>query len=90
MDIAKLLRRNIKKQNVMLKDIATGLGITPSALTQQINNETISFANVVKIASIINCDLVDLVDDKDTPGVYVSCPHCGAPINLKITADKGI
>lgn len=81
MDIKKI----IKEHGWTISSIASKMGITQSALSQQINNGTITFAKVEQIASIIGVSLSELVsDEEESRKSSITCPHCGKPINIKV------
>lgn len=78
------IKKAIKDKGYTLKQVSDRLNITQSALSQQVNNNTISVAKVQQIADIIGCPLTDLLADADTSALTLSCPHCGQPIKLSI------
>lgn len=80
------LKKNIKKYGWTISSVAGEMGITQSALSQQINNSTITFAKVEQIASIIGVSLFELLSDESeaTSGATLTCPHCGKPISIKV------
>lgn len=79
------IKKAIKSKGYTLKSISDKLSVTQSALSQQINNNTISVAKVQQIADIINCPLTDLLtDDNDNSKCEIRCPHCGHVIRLSI------
>lgn len=82
------IKKAIKSKGYTLKYISDKLCVTQSALSQQINNNTISVAKVQQIADIINCPLTDLLTDDDTTHTLsLTCPHCGKTIRLSIKSD---
>lgn len=79
------LKKIIKEHGWTISSIALKMGITQSALSQQINNNSITFAKVEQIASIIGVSLSELVSvEKENHTSTLTCPHCGKPINIKI------
>lgn len=78
------IKKAIKDKGYTLKQVSDRLNITQSALSQQVNNNTISVAKVQQIADIIGCPLTDLLADDNTSALTLSCPHCGQPIKLSI------
>ena len=79
------IKKAIKDKGYTLKQVSDRLNITQSALSQQVNNNTISVAKVQQIADIIGCPLTDLLaDDEDNNHVMVTCPHCGNVIKLDV------
>lgn len=82
------IKKAIKSKGYTLKYISDKLCVTQSALSQQINNNTISVAKVQQIADIINCPLTDLLTDDDTTHTLsLTCPHCHKSIRLSIQSD---
>lgn len=49
------LKKIIRSHGQTISSVAEKLGITQSALSQQINNGSISFAKVEQIANICGC-----------------------------------
>lgn len=77
------LKKAIKKGGFTIGGVAAKLGITQSALSQQINNDTISLARTADIAKIIGVSLSELVADEGE-GFGLVCPHCGKPLKIDI------
>lgn len=77
----------IKAQGSNLSEVAKNLGITQSALSQTINNETITLKRVQEIAKVLHCSVAALVDDNaaETDTINIVCPHCHHTISLKIS-----
>lgn len=79
------IKKAIKSKGYTLKSISDKLCVTQSALSQQINNNTISVAKVQQIADIINCPLTDLLtDDNDNNKCEIRCPHCGKIMTIEV------
>ena len=79
------LKKIIKEHGWTISSIALKMGITQSALSQQINNNSITFAKVEQIASIIGVSLSELIaKENEVPSSSLICPHCGRPINIKL------
>ena len=79
------LKKIIRSHGQTISSVAEKLGITQSALSQQINNGSISFAKVEQIANI--CGWSPLSETLSHPAII--CPHCGKPIELEIKAKEG-
>lgn len=77
------IKKAIKNGGFTIGGVAKKLGITQSALSQQINNDTISLARAADIAKIIGISLSALVADNDASTPFV-CPHCGKPLHIDI------
>ena len=79
------IKKAIKQKGYTLKQISDKLSVTQSALSQQINNNTITVAKVQQIADIIDCPLPELVaDDNDNNKCEIRCPHCGKIITIEV------
>ena len=79
------LKKIIRSHGQTISSIAEKLGITQSALSQQINNGSITFAKVEQIAELCGCSLSDFTSNQgEQMGATLVCPHCGKPINIKV------
>lgn len=84
------IKKAIKKHGMEVRQVAAKMGITPTALSQQINGKMYKGRRVdsnpsvevlTRIANAIGCDVVELfepVQDKDNNTII--CPHCGKKI----------
>lgn len=82
------LKRAIKDKGFSISKVADELGITQSALSQQINNNTISLARTKEIASIIGVSLSELVSDDMNALSVLCCPFCGKPLQVTISGKE--
>ena len=74
----------LKDRGYTISAMAEKLGISQSALSQQIGNGSITFAKVEQIARIIGVSVSELVaDNKSNTSTFV-CPHCGKTLNISI------
>jgi transcriptional regulator with XRE-family HTH domain len=62
MDIKKAIRKN----GQTISSVAEALGITQSALSQQINNNSITLAKVEQIAQICGCSLNEFTKGEES------------------------
>lgn len=85
------IKKAIKINGGTISAIAKELGISQSALSQQINNNTITLAKVERIAHILNVPLSILVDSTEQSKgtsttehqhIVLKCPHCGNDIHI--------
>ena len=60
------VKRAIKLHGWTIARVAEEMGITQSALSQQINNKSITFAKAVQVANIIGCSISSLTDEDPT------------------------
>lgn len=79
------LKTRIKDSGYSISRVAEALGITQSALSQQINNNTISLARTKEVADIIGMPLPELVSEGSSR--KLRCPYCGKPLHVAITGD---
>ena len=84
------IKRAIKEHGLEVKQVAAEMGITPTALSQQINGKLYKGRRVhsnpsvevlTRIANAIGCDVVELFDpvQSNDPNT-ITCPHCGKKI----------
>jgi len=74
------IKKVIKSRGKKLVDVANMLGVTQSALTQQIQANSFTLARLQKIADFLGCSVVELLK---TDEEITICPHCGRAINIK-------
>ena len=79
------IREVIEQKGMTTKDVADILGISVSALNQNISGNP-SVKVLEKIAGALNVPIWQLCASKEDVGGEV-CPHCGMPIKIKI--EKG-
>lgn len=65
----------LKEHGMTRHDLATALGITDGALSQQLNGNP-SLTNLTRIAEVLHIDIAELF----VP--VARCPHCGMPISM--------
>lgn len=58
-------KKKIQAHHATISSVAKALGITQSALSQQINNKSITLEKTKEIAHIIGCSLSELVSDNE-------------------------
>lgn len=63
-----------KQKNIPIKDIAKALGITASALSQNIAGRA-SLDRIEDIANVLGVPVRDLFPDEDENSI--TCPNCG-------------
>lgn len=57
------IKKAIKAHGWTIAKVAEEMGITQSALSQQINNKSITFVKAAQVAKIIGCSVSSLMDD---------------------------
>lgn len=80
------IKKALREHGYTLTAVSEKLGITQSALSQQINNRSITVAKLEEISRLIDVPLQELVSPGG--GVKCRCPHCGKPIKVKIEAGE--
>ena len=68
-----------KQKNIPIKDIAKQLGITASALSQNIAGRA-SLGRLEDIAKILGVPVRDLFPEEENS---ITCPNCGAIYEMK-------
>lgn len=81
------IKKAIKNHKATISSVAKQLGITQSALSQQINNNSISFSKVEQIAGILGISVSEFCAEENKK-TTLYCPYCGKPIYLHPIADK--
>ena len=60
-DMAKIIVREIlKEKGISIKELAAGMGVTPSAVSQLLANSNPSIQQLERIANVIGVDVMDL------------------------------
>lgn len=86
MDIKKV----ITDKGFTISSVATNLGIGQSALSQCINNNSMSLSRAIEVAKIIGASLDELSGSasSSSPAPTLLCPHCGKPISIHLEPAK--
>lgn len=77
MDIKKV----IKSKGLTVKEVAARMGIAKENLSVHINGNP-SVQVLERIADAVGCEVGDFFEKSAND--YLSCPHCGKKINIKI------
>ncbi len=79
------IREIIAQQGITTKELAERLGISQSALNQNISGNP-SVKVLSNIAEALGVELWELFKAPDTapPSHSLNCPHCGKPIEFDI------
>ena len=54
------IREILKAKGISIKDLAAGMGVTPSAVSQLLANQNPSIQQLERIANVIGVDVMDL------------------------------
>ncbi|MFK2563563.1 helix-turn-helix domain-containing protein [Bacteroides fragilis] len=85
------IREAIEQQGMTTQDVAKKIGITLSGLNQHISGNP-SIKVLAKIAEAINVPMWQLFASPEEVAQQTKsdiCPHCGQPIVVKTTIEKG-
>ena len=92
------IKKAIKDHGLEVQQVASRMGITPTALSQHLNGKMYKGKRVEpnpsvdilkRIADAIGCDVVELFDpiDSDKEPTII-CPHCGKVIHLDVNVKE--
>lgn len=81
------IREILKEQGITTKELAEKMGISQSALNQNISgNPSVRILN--NIANALNVPIWQLFADpaeiQTKDNTYITCPHCGREIQIEI------
>lgn len=92
------IKRAIKSHGLEVRQVAAKMGITPTALSQQINGKMYKGRRVdanpsvevlTRIANAIGCDVVELFDPVQQQETNaITCPYCGRKIAISKQEDE--
>ena len=60
---AKIVKQLCIERGIMLKDLATKLGITPQSLNNKIYRDSFTYADMIRIADLLNADVKIITRD---------------------------
>ena len=78
-----IIKRAIKEHGLEVREVAKRMDITPTGLSQHISGNP-SVEVLERIADAIGCPVTELFEQPKKDAVYLSCPHCGKSINIKV------
>lgn len=81
------IREILKEQGITTKELAEKMGISQSALNQNISgNPSVRILN--NIANALNVPIWQLFADpaeiQTKDNTYITCPHCGREIQIEV------
>ena len=82
MGFSKRIKFLCKEQGLHLQDLANRLGISPTSLSQAINQPYPQLQTLERIARALDVEIVDLFAPSER-GAH-KCPHCGKPIEIRL------
>lgn len=77
------IKKVIKEHGLEVREVAKRMNITPTGLSQHINGNP-SIEVLERIASAIGCDISELFEKPQSDAIFITCPHCGKDINIKV------
>lgn len=77
------IKKAIKEHGLEVREVAKRMDITPTGLSQHINGNP-SVEVLERIADAIGCDISELFEHPKNSSAFLSCPHCGKSINIKV------
>lgn len=82
--VSDKIKAQIKFHGMTNKEVAEKLGVMPTSLSRTIGNPRINLLDMERIAEAIGCQVEDFFTDYSIP--TLTCPHCGKPIRVELTA----
>lgn len=79
------IKRVVKAHEWSVKAVAAQMGISQSALSQQINNESITCVNALRVCAIVGCSISELLTNEERNAIKGTCPRCGAALNVEVS-----
>lgn len=77
------IKEVIKEKRMTITELADVMGINRVNLSNMVNgNPTVETLN--KIADALGVPLTELFEQPKSNNAYLSCPHCGKSINIKV------
>ena len=78
------IKQILNDKNMLQKDLAALLDITPVTLSQNLSRNP-SMQTLAKIADALNVDVLDLFEDnRPAPPALQECPYCHNKIEITI------
>ena len=63
MAAAKIIKQILLERGMTVRELAEKLGILPQSMSNKLNRDSFSYAEVVKIADILGCDVAVITRD---------------------------
>lgn len=63
MGAAKAIKHLMVEKNISVKELATMLEITPQSMSNKLYRDSFSYAEVVRIADLLNCEVKIIMRD---------------------------
>lgn len=96
-DIKTKVKNHCQLQGITLKELASRMGISDSALNVSLKKNNPKYSTLENIATALKLTVSELVSDEPKPSVQLQepqveyipvlrCPHCGKEIELFVKA----
>ena len=63
MSASKTIKKIMLDKDISVKDLAQKLGCSPQVLSNKLYRDTFSYADYIKIADLLDCDVKTIVRD---------------------------
>ena len=63
MGATKVIKQVMQEEGITVKQLAEMLGINPQSMSNKFYRDSFSYAEVVKIADLLNCDIKIIMRD---------------------------
>ena len=73
----------MKRNGTSVNEVANKMGISRVTLSTHINGNP-STEILLRIADAIGCPVTELFEQPKKDGLFLTCPHCGKNINIKV------
>ncbi|MBV3843373.1 helix-turn-helix domain-containing protein [Bacteroides eggerthii] len=78
-----MIKEAMKRNGTSVNEVANKMGISRVTLSTHINGNP-STEILLRIADAIGCPITELFEQPKKDGLFLTCPHCGKNINIKV------
>ncbi len=78
-----MIKEAMKRNGTSVNEVANKMGISRVTLSTHINGNP-STEILLRIADAIGCPVTELFEQPKKDGLFLTCPHCGKNINIKV------
>jgi hypothetical protein len=86
------IKELLKEKHYTQQELADKMNVSLSAVRQMVAAESLTTATLEKIATVLNVPMWQLFASPEEVAQQTksdTCPHCGQPIVVKTTIEKG-